>query len=59
MQAEDPMEVENGSGRNEEDTPLGYEDKVFESILFPSLPKYFDSIFYVLLILVWDCRWHN
>lgn len=34
------MEVENGSGRNEEDTLLGYEDKVFESIFF----LYFQNI---------------
>lgn len=42
MQADDPMEVENGSCRSEEDTPLGFADKVFSSILLLSLPKYFN-----------------
>ena len=50
------MEVENGSCRNEEDTPLGYKDKAFPSILFLSLAKCFDSIFYDILILVGDLQ---
>lgn len=31
MQSEDPLEIETGSSRNEQDTPLDYQDKVFKS----------------------------
>lgn len=51
MNAEDPMEVENGSSRNDEDTPLNYEDKAIISFSLSSWPSNYIYIFYFTLVL--------
>lgn len=54
MQAEDPMEVENGSGRNEEDTPLGYEDKVAQLKELSKQPDIYDRLTRSLAPNIWE-----
>lgn len=45
------MEVENGSSRNDEDTPLNYEDKAIISFSLSSWPSNYIYIFYFTLVL--------
>lgn len=54
MQAEDPMEVENGSGRNEEDTLLGYEDKVAQLKELSKQPDIYDRLTRSLAPNIWE-----
>lgn len=57
MNAEDPMEVENGASTNDEDIPHDYEDKAIILLYLSSQPcifmKYLTSEI-VLKILGWE-----
>uniref|UniRef100_A0A5B6YVL8 DNA replication licensing factor MCM4 n=2 Tax=Davidia involucrata TaxID=16924 RepID=A0A5B6YVL8_DAVIN len=54
MQAEDPMEMENGSTRNEEDTPLDYEDKVEQLRELSKQPDIYDRLTRSLAPNIWE-----
>lgn len=52
MNAEDPMETENGFSRNDEDTPLDYDDKVltvFHTFVSAEITLYVFCSYFTLL----------
>lgn len=54
MQAEDPMEVGNAPGRNEDDVPTVYEDKVEQLKELSKLPDIYDILTRSLAPNIWE-----
>lgn len=54
MNAEDPMEVENGSSRNDEDTPHNYEDKVEQLKELSRQPDIYERLTKSLAPNIWE-----
>ncbi|GAB4837860.1 DNA replication licensing factor, mcm4 component [Ancistrocladus abbreviatus] len=54
MQTEDPLEVEYGSNRNEDDTPLDYQDKVEQLKELSKQPDIYDRLTRSLAPNIWE-----
>lgn len=54
MQSEDPLEIETGSSRNEQDTPLDYQDKVEQLKKLSKQPDIYDRLTRSLAPNIWE-----